>query len=129
MYSGGLVLLCCALLGGVHCWSSVPVYEVNALYSLYVSTHGNFWTYNVKQHEIDNGGKPWNFSLPVEDTDPCVEKWFGIVCTSSAEVCINHTCSITQLYMSSFNMTGNCFCVFLIPIIILQVLFHWRSPI
>ena len=99
-------LLCCALLGEVLCWSSVPVHEVNALYSLYIATSGDSWTYNSEKHDIHDGGKPWNFSLPVEDTDPCVDEWLGVKCSSSAEACVSQTCSISQLYMSSYNMKG-----------------------
>ena len=102
-----LFLFCGALLLEVYGWSSVPEAEVNALHSLYLATNGDSWIYDVGQYDIDDGGRPWNFSGPVEYTDPCVEKWFGVRCTASAEECTNQTCGIAQLHMTSFNMQGN----------------------
>ena len=108
MYGLPLVVFCAALVGGgANCFSSVLRTEVNALHSLYLATNGDSWIYDVGQHAIEDGGRPWNFSLPVECTDPCVDKWFGVKCTFSAEECANQTCSIVQLHMASFNMQGN----------------------
>ena len=80
--------------------SSVPDFEVRALHSLYIATYGNSWTFD------EEDGIPWNFSAPVEFTDPCVDEWSGVACSSSAEDCVNTTCSIVKLNLGWFNMQG-----------------------
>lgn len=82
-------------------YSSVPAVEVQALHSLYTATNGDAWTYNDS-----NDGAPWNFSAPVEYTDPCGDEWMGVTCSSSAEDCVNTTCSIEKLNLGWFNMRG-----------------------
>lgn len=83
----------------MHGLSSVPDSEVRALHSLYIATNGDSWEYA-------DDGNPWNFSAPVELTDPCVDDWDGITCTSTAHDCVNTTCSIVKLNLGRFNMQG-----------------------
>ena len=98
-----LVLTLCARLGTA---SSVPEIEVNALHTFYMSTQGDSWTYTVADYEVEDGGQPWNFSLPANRTDPCVNKWFGVKCTASADACAFQSCSISQLNMNFYNLQG-----------------------
>lgn len=100
-------LFCVAVIGllqGVVCLSSVPAVEVEALQSLYLTTNGEYWVYDVADHVV---GSPWNFSLPAENTDPCVDRWFGITCTQAAEDCTMQTCHIEKLNLGAFNLQGD----------------------
>jgi Leucine-rich repeat (LRR) protein len=77
--------------GGVGCWalSSTPVNQTRALQDLYDATNGPHWVFAF-------GGDPWNFSQPLELTDPCLG-WDGIACqcnsnsnssnSSSGDIC------------------------------------------
>jgi Leucine-rich repeat (LRR) protein len=69
------------------CWalSSTPVNQTLALQHLYDATNGPNWDYTLD-------GDPWNFSQPLELTDPCLG-WDGITCqcnnsnSNSGEIC------------------------------------------
>ena len=105
--SSSLLLLFCLLLllvvvsvsGGGS--GSTPVNQTLALQHLYDATEGPEWVWN--------GGTPWNFSQPLEETYPC-DGWHGIVCE-----CVNDTsedsesesiCNIRVLSLFYVDMRG-----------------------
>lgn len=59
-------------LSGCRALSSTPVNQTLALQHLYDATNGPNWDYTFD-------GDPWNFSQPLELTDPCLG-WDGITC-------------------------------------------------
>jgi Leucine-rich repeat (LRR) protein len=69
--------------------NSAPSLNLQVLYDLYTSTHGDYWIWH------DDLGQVWNFTDP--NADPCT--WQGISCLAD-------TISISEIRLYDFNLTG-----------------------
>jgi Leucine-rich repeat (LRR) protein len=72
--------------------NNVPNSEIDALYGLYESTEGNYWTWYGAEDR-------WNFSAP----NPCVGPWQGVTCSTTASAGFVH---VLQLQLRGYNLTG-----------------------
>jgi hypothetical protein len=68
--------------------------EFNALYDLYNSTSGRYWSWRNESY-----GEKWNFQQV--NPNPCSENWQGITCQ-----CNNEVCTLKALYLSAYNLKG-----------------------
>eukprot|EP01031_Cornospumella_fuschlensis_P039610 gene39610-48223_t len=74
---------------------NIPSAEFDALYALYNSTNGTYWSWKEFVP-----GEPWNFSQA--DPNPCFENWEGVNCSCSSTVC-----HVVKLTLSAHNLTGS----------------------
>eukprot|EP01031_Cornospumella_fuschlensis_P035921 gene35921-43569_t len=98
-----LILVCLGLLFSA--WLSIEAYEavgapqseVEALESIYNSTHGSTW----KWRPTDTYGLIWDFNNAT--VDPC-SGWQGVICGSVAGDSMQH---ILNVSLPSYNLTGS----------------------
>jgi hypothetical protein len=79
--------------------NTFPQNELNALYALYNSTNGLYWTW---YEPYSMYGLVWNFSQA--DVNPCYPRWQGIVCNFD---CINISCTVIALRLDGYNLSGS----------------------
>lgn len=72
---------------------SIPYREYNALFDLYNSTQGEFWSWR----EITAFGSPWDFENT--SSDPCINQWQGLTCSSTIG-------SIVEIDLADYNLNG-----------------------
>jgi hypothetical protein len=81
---------------------ATPVNQTLALQHLYDATNGPEWS--------SNGGDPWNFSQPLELTEPC-NGWDGITCDCVNSTSItdggSETCNIVELMLFWVDLKGS----------------------
>lgn len=70
--------------------------ETQVLQQLYIATHGESWTWDI-------GKTPWTFD---DTSDPCIDRWDGVLCDFSANQCKTRVCHITELELRTHNLTG-----------------------
>lgn len=98
--------LICILFLHVFCLTSygyVPESEVSDLKLLYDSTNGVDWNFE----EFSGSQIPWDFTRPLNETDPCSEDWGGLKCTSTAAECNSTTCHISWFNLVRVGLRGN----------------------
>lgn len=83
--------------------TSVPLSEINLLYTLYNLTHGEKWLWREKRGPI------WNFTITnnISEVNPCNtagEFWQGITCSSTPSLCSQRTCSIIKLDLERYGL-------------------------
>lgn len=76
-----------------------PPAQLTALNNLYTSTNGSSWNWYA---DTAYWGIPWNFT--VENPNPCLLKWQGIVCNSQCSS--TSLCNIIELNLPGFHMNG-----------------------
>lgn len=72
--------------------------DYSALQALYIATDGENW--NWLPSDI---GSKWNFN---GTSDPCVDKWQGVICTSNYVSCATQTCFVHDLYLPEYGLHG-----------------------
>lgn len=77
---------------------SFPENEYFILQNFYNSTNGATWRWKNSSMETK-----WNFDGP-NKSNPCLEKWQGLNCTSD---CSSSPCFITSIFLDDFNLRGN----------------------
>ena len=87
-----LVNLCNFILGNTY-----PG-DYSALQALYIATDGENWRWLSS----DIGAK-WNFN---GTSDPCVDQWQGVICTSNYNSCSTQTCFVHDLYLPQYGLRG-----------------------
>jgi Leucine-rich repeat (LRR) protein len=82
----------------------VPTSQINALYDLYVTTHGESWTW--QSTDVPR----WDFqSNPINPCSTNQQTWQGITCDKTPSICdtLFSLCNIIEISLIKYNLTGS----------------------